>query len=362
MKQIKYNHSNGMVNVFEFDEKQVKSKLEPKIYSVVFSEFTGFYLKEVTDKFILPEKIYGNTHRRADRIIDTYNKRNSNTGVILVGDKGSGKSLLSQTIANRMIESGVPVILVQEGFIGDDFMSFINKLGDCVVIFDEFAKTYANQSDEPDYQDKLLTMFDGASSSASQNKILYIVLENDKYKLNDFLIDRPGRFYYRFEYDSLEKEAVLEYINDKNIEDEKFIDDLLDYSNRVQTFSFDILQAIVEEKLRYDEDLEEIVKVLNVERQDENDKEIILSIIHKESQKELTIVNNIKGRDVVIRNVVDKKEYEELENNYKINNSFIDDYYHLKYQEGNKLIYDNDDFILVTKIETNEKIDYKKYL
>ena len=63
MKQIKYNHSNGMVNVFEFDEKQVKSQLEPKIYSINFSEFTGFYLKEISDKFILPEKIYGNNYK-----------------------------------------------------------------------------------------------------------------------------------------------------------------------------------------------------------------------------------------------------------------------------------------------------------
>lgn len=361
MKQVKYNHSNGIVNVFEFDEKQVKNKLEPKIYIVSYNKYTGFFLKYSADKFILPKKIYGNTTKRAKKIIDTYNKREVNTGVILVGDKGSGKSLLSQTIANKMIEDNKPVILVQEGFIGDDFMSFINKLGDCVVIFDEFAKTYASDPDEPNYQEKLLTMFDGAFSASTNNKILYIVLENDKHRLNDFLIDRPGRFYYRFEYSNLEENAIKEFLNDKNIKDEKFIEDLIDYSRRVSTFSFDILKAIVEEKIRYNETLEEIIETLNVERFDNNENEIILSIIHKESNKELTIINDLKKYDeIYIESSIKKEEYENLKKNYKFS-SYLDNY-NLKYQEGDKLIYDNDDFVVVTKLKPIKKIDYKKYL
>lgn len=361
--EIKYAHSNREVHVYELDTKSVKDKLDPKIYICSYSKFIGFYLEEDATKFTLPKKIYGHTNDRVNRIINTYKDRTSNTGVLLIGDKGAGKSLLSQVLANELLEQGYPIILIQQPYLGDAFMSFINKLGDCVVIFDEFAKTYSQAEDEPDAQEKLLTLFDGASGATSDSKILWLVLENEKHKLNDYLLNRPGRFYYRFEYDGLEEDAIIDYLKDKKIDtNSKFAMDLLDYSRSQSTFSFDILKSIVEEYLRYNETLEEIVKVLNVEREDDREEERILAIIDKETQDELPLRREMTRfqYDLHIYHAIDDENIrEQFKKSGK--DAFID-YRDIKYTEGLKNIYENDDFIMITETVPKAKIDYKKYL
>lgn len=141
----KFIQSNTEVFIFDFDESQAKNNLTPAIYTVCFNPMQGFYLQRNKDKFDVVEKTYGSLSSRVDRIIKTYESRESSTGVLLTGLKGSGKTLLSQSVSNKMIEKGVPVILVEEPFTNGSFIDFINKIGQCVLIFDEFAKVFDSQ-------------------------------------------------------------------------------------------------------------------------------------------------------------------------------------------------------------------------
>jgi len=358
---IKYNHNGNTVQIFDFNDDQVKAKIEPAIYSVSFNKFMGYFLTKEGDNFILPKKVYGNAKKRSKKILRTYQDRTKNTGVILVGEKGAGKSLLSQVLGNRVISKlNLPVILVQEPFYGDDFLSFINKIGDCIIILDEFAKTYKADEDNDNLQEKLLTMFDGATGAMTESKILFVVLENDMYRLDNFIINRPGRFFYRFEYDKMELAAIKEYCKDKKLSKD-FISDLMDYVKSRTAFSFDVLQSIVEEHIRYNETLSEIVESLNVERPDEFETVIVRKVIDKGSNSEIPLKDDARWEsyDLYIVNIV--KDREKFEEEYKGTDSYVNNE-DITLQDGSVKVFDNGDFIIVTETIKEAKIDYKRLL
>lgn len=248
--------------IFEFDESFAKDKLPAAIYTVCFSPLQGFYLQKNKDNFTETGKNYGSLNSRADRIIKTYESRDASTGVLLTGLKGSGKTLLSQTVANKMIEKGLPIVLVESAFTGDAFVNFLSKIGECVLVFDEFAKVFdARNHDEKDKQNGLLGIFDGNKSL----KRLIFVIENNSHSLNEFYKNRPGRLFYHFEYDKLEELVIDEYCADKKISD-KVKTEIKSAYYRIRSFSFDILKAIVDEHLRYPQDsILDIVDILNID-------------------------------------------------------------------------------------------------
>ena len=57
----------------------------------------GYYL-ETIENFTLPSKLYGDTLRHSERIFNTFRDRSGPTGVMLTGEKGSGKTLLAKAI------------------------------------------------------------------------------------------------------------------------------------------------------------------------------------------------------------------------------------------------------------------------
>ena len=64
---------------------------------------------------------------------------------------------------------------------------------------------------EGDPQSGLLSLFDGTS----QGKKLFIITCNSLSKLNDYLVNRPGRFHYHFRFEYPSSEEIMEYLTDK---------------------------------------------------------------------------------------------------------------------------------------------------
>lgn len=219
-------------------------------YVLKLNPMTGFYLEEV-DQFKLPSKIYGNTNSHCQRILTTYQQRGRNTGVLLVGEKGSGKTLLMRQVA---INSGIPVIIINSSFTGDAFSSYLTSITQpCIVLFDEFEKVYKQED-----QEQVLTLLDGTYQS---NK-LFLITSNNKWSLDDNMKNRPGRIYYLFEYSGLEENFIREYCVD-NLIDKTKTSSIVNVSNMFDHFNFDMLAAIVEEVNRYNEEPSDIVKFLN---------------------------------------------------------------------------------------------------
>ena len=232
------------------DSSDISQILPPGNYVIKVDPMSGFYL-EISEDFTLPSKIYGDCLTHTNRILNTFKKRNKNTGVLLVGEKGSGKTLLMRNIG---IQSGLPVFIINEPFVGDNFFSFLTSIVQpSIVLFDEFEKVYG------DKQHSVLTLLDGTYQS---NK-LFIFSSNNKWQLDSNMQNRPGRIYYMLEYSSISEDFIREYCED-NLINKKKLEGIVDVSRMFDNFNFDMLCSLVEEVNRYDESPYELTKILNV--------------------------------------------------------------------------------------------------
>lgn len=235
------------------DALDIHDKLPVGCYTVCEDQFGGMFLQTV-DAFTAPSKLYGDTNRRADRILNTYRVRPASTGVMLTGEKGSGKTLLAKTLSIRAAELGFPTILVNNPFTGDKFNKLIQDIDqECVIIFDEFEKVYDKED-----QEQALTLLDGVYPS----KKLFVITCNDKWRVNEHMRNRPGRIFYMIEFKGLGPDFIREYCND-NLNQIEHIERIVDLAALFDEFNFDMLKALVEEMNRYGETPAEALTMLN---------------------------------------------------------------------------------------------------
>ena len=337
---ITFITSGNTVVPMELNPETISEKLKPMIYMCSYSQDRGLFLTRYMDRFDIPDVLFGSIKQRTQKVVDTYNSRDCSTGVLSTGDKGAGKTLLTQNIANTLIDQGVPVILVNAPYRGDAFNLFINRCGECVLLFDEFSKVYAKTRDE-NPQNDLLTFFDGTTSS----KRLLLVTENSVRDINEFMLARPGRMYYHFKYNKLEVEVVKEYCTANDVPSDK-IEELLEIHATMHSFSFDILQTIVEEYHRYPEaDLTSLIEDLNIGYDDT--KRIQMTVVKA--------VNKSTGKDLVVpltRQIIDKPTRNTHGYLYYRDEDGDEDCYtfashNLVYEKGNRLVYESDDFMFI---------------
>lgn len=308
-KSIKFAYQDNIVEVVNFDENAIQEKLRPAVYSVGMG-MQGFFLRIEGQNLNTPETLYGTVEQRANKILTSYKDTTSSFGVLLSGAKGAGKTMLSSVVANKAInELGLPVILVEGRYPTGPLSSFIRALGECVVFFDEFGKRF---NDDEDEQDELLTLFDGSGSS----KRMVLLTENRKYDINEFMLNRPGRIWYHFEYEKLEEEVVKQYCEAQGI-DKETTDKITLRREMSYQFTFDTLRALVIEYKRYGGDIDELAADLNIEtiRERGRDMMTILEITDVATGKELhpteESVNFPQRDDNILISLVGEGEDEE---------------------------------------------------
>lgn len=227
--------------------------LPPATYSVKFDPMQGYYLELVED-FEITGKVYGDTEKKALRILSTFADRSASTGVMLTGEKGSGKTLLAKMLSIKARAADVPTFVINQPFAGEGFNTFMQMIEQpIVVIFDEFEKVYPREE-----QDQMLTLFDGVYAS----KKLFVITSNDRYRINEHMRNRPGRIYYRLDYGGLENDFIVEYCQD-NLSNKSHIESLCRLAMTFTTFNFDMLKAMVEEMNRYGETPQQVMSILN---------------------------------------------------------------------------------------------------
>lgn len=256
----KFAYDDTTVSIIKYQEDRIKDLLEPRVYTLKYHPMMGFYLKIKYDLMPIESVVFGSAVSRAEKVIHTYLTRDKKTGVLFTGQKGSGKTLTMNMIANIAISRlALPVIVIEDKFVGSSFVDFIEDLGECVVIFDEFAKTYRGEDNESD-QEKLLGLFDGISKA----KRLILATENDEKQINEFFIARPGRFYYHFKYGKLESSMISDVCGYHKINDAA-TKEIINIARGQSIFSFNILDSIIQEHQRYpDEKINELVKEMNI--------------------------------------------------------------------------------------------------
>ena len=229
----------------------------PMVYKIEYDSFNkGHYLLEDSPRFIEPPKYYGNIIRYSNHFFDTFNQGKNSIGVMLVGSSGSGKTLMSERIANLALSNGYIVVKVVNIKVDLKLIDYIDSLENAVILLDEFAKNFY-----PDMQNKMLNML----SNSTSGKKLFIITENSKSMISPLIRNRPGRVRYRIYFGKLERDVVIEYCKDFNI-DPNFAIDLLSIYNDSAIFSFDHLQAIVSEHIMYPEySVRELIDILNLD-------------------------------------------------------------------------------------------------
>jgi len=219
-----------------FDQMPVRA------YEVCFDMNSGFFLTGRDDVAVI-EKVYGVHMDKVKKVLSSFERVERNLGVILSGDKGIGKSLFAKLIGGIGIAKGYPLIIVNNyvpGIAG--YLASIQQ--PVIVLFDEFDKTFNAGSKSgntlSDPQTEMLTLFDGLNTG----KKLFVITCNDVYGLNDYMINRPGRFHYHFRFDYPDARGIREYLQD-NIPESAYgeIERVIEFAQKVN-LNYDCLRSI----------------------------------------------------------------------------------------------------------------------
>ena len=250
-------------------------------YTIKEEPLTGVLYLEMVDSFTKPSKLYGNTIRHTKRILNTYMDRSSSTGVMLAGEKGSGKSLLAKNLSIEAALNGIPTIIVNQPWTGDAFNKFMQDIEQpCIVLFDEFEKVY-----DSDSQEQALTLLDGVFPS----KKLFVLTCNNKWRIDENMRNRPGRIFYMIDFTGLDSDFIREYCDD-NLIDKSHIDKVVEIACLFEEFNFDMLKSMVEEMNRYNETPQDALKMLNAKPEYNNKGVFTVELFAKNrkiSEKEL---------------------------------------------------------------------------
>lgn len=252
-----YNQSGDVITIArEFGNKI--EKIPAGTYTVEQNPQTGQYYLLSSAPFTRPEKVYGEMISRNEKVINTFLKREGkNTGVLLSGTKGAGKTQLAKDVSIDLTAMGIPTIIIQNCYTDGGFINFIKDIKDkALILFDEFEKVYS----EREHQEAILTLLDG---TGSYNK-LYILTSNNR-NVSEFLRNRPSRIFYHFEYKKLAKNVMFDLLNDKLV-NKAFIPQFDTLWEVAETISFDMIQCLIEELNRYPtQTFTETFRELNVE-------------------------------------------------------------------------------------------------
>lgn len=260
-------------NVFNVASDHVSEnlpKLPGGIYSVKFHPMGGFWLESMDD-FVLPAKLYGSHAADAERILSTFAARPKTTGVLLSGEKGSGKTMLAKLVSKTAKERGIPTLVVNQPYAGDAFNDFLASIVQpSILLFDEFEKVYSAEQ-----QQSILTLMDGVF----ENQKMFVLTCNAISKIDAHMQNRPGRLFYHLDYEGLDQNFIAEYCNDR-LENKEHTPAVCALATMFWRFNFDMLQAIVEEMNRYNETPAEALRLLNCkpEKTFNTDFKIILKI------------------------------------------------------------------------------------
>ena len=178
-----------------------------QVYVMRFNQMTGNIFKQI-DPFELLPKYYGidRIQARTKLVINSFKDTNKSMGVLFSGLKGTGKTQLAVKIA---VESKLPILLIDKSLFSMDFDRFVEMLmaapEPVCVFLDEFEKLYTKHD-----QQRLLTLMSGAATK----KHLFLLCANDSSKISEYMLDRPERIRYTFDYYGLKAEEIMEVIAD----------------------------------------------------------------------------------------------------------------------------------------------------
>jgi len=277
------------------DALDIKDHLPGGNYVIKEDNFGNLFLENI-EGFSIPNKVYGDCLKNTDRIINTFLSRDGSTGVMLTGEKGSGKTLLTKNVAYNLALRNIPTIVVNTPWHGDKFNTFIQAIEQpCVIIFDEFEKVY-----DENEQESILTLLDGVFPT----KKLFMITCNNMWRVDQHMRNRPGRIFYLLDFKGLDTDFIADYCNDM-LKEKKHIEKICKISTLFSEFNFDMLKALVEEMNRYGEDPQQALQMLNAKPEFDSGSEYDILVIFegKEIEKSSLSKSVFEGSPLAPRGI-----------------------------------------------------------
>lgn len=256
------------------DLRDISSSLPVGVYVIRNLPFQGTILEQrVQVDMSVPKKIYGRIPAMLEKTFAAFKRRPRSTGVLLTGERGMGKSMFARCAMVTAIENGFPVIIVDGGCKVSETVGILEMITQpIVVIMDEFEKNFPDDADKDEdaknEQNRFLSMLDGIGSS---EKRLFIATANDTDDLNEYMLNRPGRFYYHFEFRTLTHDEMSEYLEgecDPKVVSKKDIQYAVSCMG-TYAINYDGISAVVEE-LNAGSSIQDALRDLNLDRDGES--------------------------------------------------------------------------------------------
>lgn len=234
--------------------------LEPgKVYDLLIKTVWGEQVTkfELNGKMNLPPTVYQTKKDKLfiDRVLKNFNSSDKNTtGVLLTGDKGTGKSVTAKILAEK---AKLPIIVInpslEEKYLEEFFKEFDTPV---CILFDEVDKNFNTQ--------KMLTFLDGMHKTA---KKLVVMTANDEDGLSHFIKNRCSRIRYYRHYSM--KDDAREYAElicgDKNIDNKEEVVDFI--VNNIKYPSIDNISSFIDEVIftkDWNLSLQEVLEFMNI--------------------------------------------------------------------------------------------------
>lgn len=230
-----------------------------KVYDLLIKKSWGEVVNVFTlnGEMNLPKKVFTTKKDKIfiKRVLHSFNNDDKNTtGILLTGEKGTGKTVTAKVIAER---ANLPIVVVHPETLLTELNAFFKSFDDPVcILFDEVDKNFTTRD--------LLTFLDGIQKTA---KKLVIMTANDSNRVDEFLKNRCSRIRYYRNYSMIEdaKEYAEMIAKDRGIEN---INEVVDYCiKNIKYPSIDNICSFIDEIIftkELDLTLDEVLYFMNI--------------------------------------------------------------------------------------------------
>jgi hypothetical protein len=237
--------------------------IPPAAYTFAVTDDHELMFTLTAASFPEPANVYGDTIKYKNLIIDSFREATEGTGVLLTGLKGMGKTLLCELTANWFINNNMPVFIVREQPVPINWLRAAAQLNPdgCLIILEEFSKLYPEDPDEDrPSQVEMLSLL----SDKSLSNLLVMASDNSTGDILSFLINRPQRFLWHFEFNGIKAAEAIDICTRAGVVPE-IIKDITAWCFFNQ-ISYDVLNVLIHQALKYKDPniLWDVVRLLNI--------------------------------------------------------------------------------------------------
>src|ERR1700744_4164272 len=106
--------NGSLLSLIDIDERNFVDHVPAAVYTPMVDIKGNKFLVRNRDNFSVQKHKFGNHSRYFQAITSRYDRTAQPSNAVLLGDKGSGKTMLSEDFGNWMLKQDIPVLMINE--------------------------------------------------------------------------------------------------------------------------------------------------------------------------------------------------------------------------------------------------------